>query len=73
MQSWVDMLKDRIHTLQGLKFIITVTAQEEAAIAAINTRWGTTPYFAGLMDKSDPVCRRTKKHPIPLTQAWKSD
>jgi len=64
VEFWVTQLKKNVNTTNRLKSIISVTAQEEAAIAAIDTRWGTTAYFAGLMDKSDPDCP-IRKQVIP--------
>ncbi|MDY0042733.1 MAG: KamA family radical SAM protein [Desulforhabdus sp.] len=56
MEEWVEQLQNRIDSLDKLKKLIHVTQQEEEAIEALNTRWGTTSYFASLMDPFDPDC-----------------
>ncbi len=56
MESWVEQLRNSINTLDRLKKYITVTPEEERAIQTLNTQWGTTPYFAALMDPEDPKC-----------------
>ena len=52
----MKQLKYRIHTLPRLKSVISLSPREEAALSAMSWRWGTTPYFASLMDKRDPDC-----------------
>ena len=56
MEEWVKQLQNSVNTLDRLKEIVNVTREEEDAIKTLNTRWGTTPYFASLMDKDDPRC-----------------
>ncbi|HDQ41640.1 MAG TPA: KamA family radical SAM protein [Desulfonatronum sp.] len=56
MESWQKQMQNHVHTLDALKKFINVTEQEERAITEMHTRWGTTPYFAALMDKNDPNC-----------------
>jgi len=56
MDEWVKQLQNSVNTLDRLKEIVNVTREEEDAIKTLNTRWGTTPYFASLMDKDDPRC-----------------
>jgi lysine 2,3-aminomutase len=56
MEAWKEQLKDPVRTLKRLRGFINVTPDEEKAITTLNTRWGTTPYFASLMDKDDPNC-----------------
>lgn len=55
-EEWVKQLKNSVNTLERLQEIVNVTKEEEEAITTLNTRWGTTPYFASLMDKDDPKC-----------------
>lgn len=55
-EEWVSQLKNSVNTLERLQEIVNVTKEEEEAITTLNTRWGTTPYFASLMDKDDPKC-----------------
>jgi lysine 2,3-aminomutase len=56
MQEWVKQLQQRINSLEKLKKVVQLSPQEEQAILATTSRWGTTPYFASLMDKEDPNC-----------------
>jgi lysine 2,3-aminomutase len=64
MEEWVRQLQNSVNTLGKLKKYINVTPDEEKAIKTIKTRWGTTPYFASLMDKNDPKCP-IRKQVIP--------
>jgi len=56
MEAWVEQLQNSVNTLERLKDYIEVTPDEEKAITTLNTKWGTTPYFAALMDPKDPNC-----------------
>lgn len=56
MEQWKKQLEGFVNTLEKLKEYINVTEEEERAINELNTKWGTTPYFASLMDKDDPNC-----------------
>ncbi len=56
MESWQDQLHNLVDTLDRLKQYIQVSAEEEEAIISMQTKWGTTPYFAALMDPEDPAC-----------------
>ena len=56
MEEWVEQLQEHVNTLDRLKKFIHVTSDEEHAIATMKTKWGTTPYFASLMDPDDPNC-----------------
>jgi len=56
MEAWVEQLQNSVNTLERLKDYIEVTPAEEKAITTLNTKWGTTPYFAALMDPKDPNC-----------------
>ena len=56
MEAWVEQLQNSVNTLERLKDYIAVTPDEEKAITTLNTKWGTTPYFAALMDPKDPNC-----------------
>ena len=56
MEAWVEQLQNSVNTLERLKAYIKVTPEEEKAITTLNTKWGTTPYFASLMDPEDPNC-----------------
>lgn len=56
MEEWRRQLKNMVNTLDGLKEFINVSPEEEEAITTMKTKWGTTPYFASLMDPDDPSC-----------------
>ena len=56
MEQWKSQLMGSVNSLDRLKKYINVTPEEEEAISTLNTTWGTTPYFASLMDKDDPNC-----------------
>lgn len=56
MEEWQLQLQNMVDTLDRLKQYIHVTPEEEEAITSMKTKWGTTPYFAGLMDPEDPAC-----------------
>ncbi len=56
MEEWKQQLRNSVNTLDRLKAIINVTPEEEKAITTLGTKWGTSPYFASLMDKEDPNC-----------------
>ena len=64
MEEWVEQLQNSVNTLDGLKALINVTPEEEAAINTLHTKWGTTPYFASLMDPNNPDCP-IRKQVIP--------
>ncbi|WP_017324100.1 arginine 2,3-aminomutase [Synechococcus sp. PCC 7336] len=56
--DWRSQLKHSITKLDELKQWVEVSEQEEQAIAASKGkyRWRITPYYASLMDKTDPTC-----------------
>ncbi len=56
MEEWVQQMQDQVDTLEKLEKYINVSDDEREAIQTLNTKWGTTPYFASLMDKDDPNC-----------------
>ena len=53
MQAWVDQLNNRINSITKLKEYIYPTEEEIEAIETLGKKWGTTPYFASLMDRND--------------------
>ncbi len=55
-EEWLNQMQNQVNTLDKLKKYINVSPAEEDAINTLQTKWGTTPYFAGLMDKDDPAC-----------------
>jgi lysine 2,3-aminomutase len=54
--QWQEQIKNQVNTLEKLNQYIDITPDEEKAIKTLNIRWGTTPYYASLMDKSNPDC-----------------
>jgi len=43
---------------------VNLAPEEREALETLNTKWGTTPYFASLMDRDDPNCP-IRKQVIP--------
>jgi lysine 2,3-aminomutase len=56
MEDWIEQLKNSVNSLDQLTGFIQVTEPEKRAIETLQSRWGTTPYFASLMDREDPSC-----------------
>ena len=56
MEEWIEQLKNSVNTLERLSEFINVTPEEKEAVETLNTKWGTSPYFASLMDRDDPKC-----------------
>ncbi|MEA3545880.1 MAG: KamA family radical SAM protein [Thermodesulfobacteriota bacterium] len=55
-EEWVQQMQNEVNTLEKLEKYINVSDDEREAINTLKTKWGTTPYFASLMDKDDPKC-----------------
>ena len=72
MDAWKEQLRNHVNTMARLKEFINVTPGEAAAIAETKSTWGTTPYFASLMDKDDPNCP-IRKQVIPSPQERVND
>ena len=64
MEEWTEQLQNFVNTLDRLEKVINVTPQEREAIQTLNMKWGTTPYFASLMDPDDPNCP-VRKQVVP--------
>ena len=64
MEAWMEQIRDAVDSLDKLEEYINVTPDEEKAITTLHTKWGTTPYFASLMDPDDPDCP-IRKQVIP--------
>ncbi len=54
--EWQGQLRKFVNSIEKLKQYINLTAEEEKILTETQTTWGTTPYFASLMDKDDPNC-----------------
>ncbi|PLX99638.1 MAG: KamA family radical SAM protein [Desulfuromonas sp.] len=55
-QEWQSQLKNFVNTVDRLKEHIDLTPEEDMVLRTTQTTWGTTPYFASLMDRDDPNC-----------------
>ncbi len=64
MEAWKEQVQNAVNTLDKLKEYIRVTPDEEKAVTTLKTKWGTTPYFASLMDPDNPDCP-IRKQVIP--------
>ncbi len=64
VEEWVEQMKNQVNTLEELTRYINVSDGEKEAIETLKTKWGTSPYFASLMDKDDPNCP-IRKQVIP--------
>ena len=84
MAEWVKQLQNSVNTLERLKTFINVTAEEEQAITGLDTQWGTTPYFAALMEPDDSGCpvrkqvipslkEKENRHGMPNYLVWKEN
>ncbi|KJS13997.1 MAG: lysine 2,3-aminomutase [Peptococcaceae bacterium BRH_c8a] len=60
-------MQNQVNSIEKLEQIINLTAKEIEAINNTKTKWGTTPYFAQLMDKDNPNCP-IRKQVIPSLQ-----
>jgi len=56
MEEWIEQLQNSVNTLERLSEHINITPEEREAIETLNTKWGTSPYFASLMDRDNPKC-----------------
>jgi len=56
MQEWIKELQQMVNTREKLAEYVNIAPEEDEAINTMRTRWGTTPYFASLMDREDPDC-----------------
>lgn len=64
METWQEQMQNQVNTLEKLEQFVNVSPDEREAIETLNTKWGTTPHMAGLMDKDDPNCP-IRKQVIP--------
>ncbi|MBN2429091.1 MAG: KamA family radical SAM protein [Deltaproteobacteria bacterium] len=54
--EWQHQLREFVNTIDKLKQYVNLTLEEENFLGTTETIWGTTPYFAALMDPDDPTC-----------------
>jgi lysine 2,3-aminomutase len=84
MEEWIEQLQSSVNTLERLQEFINVTREEQMAIESLHTQWGTTPYFASLMDADNPNCpirkqvvpsleERENRYGIPNYLIWKEN
>lgn len=67
VEQWVEQMKNQVNTVEKLEEYINLSDDERDALSTLQTRWGTSPYFAALMDKDDPECP-IRKQVIPSTK-----
>ncbi|MDK2892057.1 hypothetical protein [Methanohalophilus sp.] len=70
-EEWKEQIKNEINSLEKLEEIINLTESERQAITELDTRWGTTPHFASLMDKDDQNCP-IRKQVVPSLKEKKN-
>lgn len=56
MQDWQAQLSNFVNTIGRLEEHVNLTENERKALESNTTTWGTTPYFASLMNRDDPTC-----------------
>ena len=62
--EWQQQMRDSVDTIEKLEKFINLSDSERHALETLKTTWGTTPYFASLMDRDDPNCP-IRKQVIP--------
>ena len=63
-EEWIEQMKNQVNTLEKLRKYINVSDYEKKSIETLKTKWGTSPYFASLMDKDNSNCP-IRKQVIP--------
>lgn len=73
-QNWRWQMQHRIHDVETLRQYIDPTEDELAAIEATKAvfRWNITPYYARLMDPTDPNCP-IRKQVVPRLEELEPD
>jgi len=56
MEAWQEELNCFVNTKERLEQFITLSSAEEEGVDQCASVWGTTPYFASLMDPHNPLC-----------------
>lgn len=54
--EWQEQMRNYVDSIETLEKHINLSASERQALETLETTWGTTPYFASLMDRDDPNC-----------------
>ncbi len=54
MEEWQYQIENQVDTIEELEKYINITPEEREAIETTTAKWGTTPYFASLIDRDDP-------------------
>ena len=62
--EWQQQMRNYVDTIEKLEEYINLSDSERKALETLQTTWGTTPYFASLMDRDDPDCP-IRKQVIP--------
>ena len=62
--EWQQQMRNYVDTIEKLETYINLSESERKALETLKTTWGTTPYFASLMDRDDPNCP-IRKQVIP--------
>lgn len=70
-EEWKNQLTEFVNTTEKLEEYINLTDTERRALESNKTTWGTTPYFASLMDENDPSCP-IRKQVIPSLEEQKN-
>ena len=70
-EEWKNQLANFVNTTEKLEEHINLTDEERRALQNNKTTWGTTPYFASLMDPNDPTCP-IRKQVIPSLEEQKN-
>jgi lysine 2,3-aminomutase len=65
--NWQDQLKQFVNSIERLEQYVNLSDEERRVLTGNRTTWGTTPYFAALMDRDDPNCP-IRKQVIPSQQ-----
>ncbi len=63
-EEWQVQMGNFVNTIERLEEYVNLTDEERQVLQANRTTWGTTPYFASLMDPDDPNCP-IRKQVIP--------
>lgn len=69
--AWQEQMKNYVNSIEKLEQFINLSAAEREALETLKTTWGTTPYFAALMDQDDPNCP-IRKQVIPSMNETKN-